>query len=44
MEELLVGAISRLASVSDQDEGVMDRTLEIVSAGPGSFILTGMQN
>ena len=44
LEELLVGAIARLASVVDQDDDVMDRALEIVSAGPGSYILTSVQN
>ena len=33
LEELLFGAIARLASVVDRDDDVMDRALEIVSAG-----------
>jgi hypothetical protein len=33
LEELLVGAIARLAGVVGRDDEVMDRALEIVSAG-----------
>ena len=33
LEEALVGALARLASVVDRDEDVLDRVLEIVSAG-----------
>ena len=33
LEELLVGAVARLASVVDRDDDVIDRALEIVSAG-----------
>ena len=40
LEELLVGAIARLASVVDQDDDVMERVLEIVSSGPKYAILT----
>ena len=44
LEELLVGAIARLSSVVDSNDDVMERVQAIVSAGPGSYILTSVQN
>ena len=36
LEEMLVGALARLATVVDRHDEALDRTLEIVSGGPAS--------